>query len=658
MGGIVKLNLKRFSKKETVLSISAFLLLGILILQFGILKYQIEIERLKPFEELERKKVERYINYTQYGIYGFRMRLKPSPLFALLCYSTTISDLDGFIDSGVRLKFQEPKTAETLFDSPTKNGMDLSRYIYFSCVLVLIWGFFSYGNPEQLKLFLNFKIPLLKIFFGVILSKSIIMITALSLLTAIVYFQFSVNGISLSLSDICGLFIFLLNSIIIMIMSLIIGATFGTIKNKLKGAICGITAWCVFFFLWPQAVNYYFSLVIAPSMKSQYEHELQKLDILMKFEMEALEAANSPRYKTKEEKFESDRKMSDYYWNDVSLKIQKIEMELLNSLRRELSRYHLISTFNSFTFFQSTLNEVSSMGLCSYVDFGSKNLNLQRKFLRFYFDKRFYEKYKTVIPFQSNHVIESHPRIPFYFSWGLVFNLCLICLLSFICYACVFSAVYPKQKSKIQNPFKSHPISGLIQIKAGNDVKAYLANCLFGKRQCELPFEHFEYRVYMPPASSLPGDLYIRDFFFFVKERTGVDLRLQAKHFYKCFKELTTLEKEEILLDAALAAIKPGPGIQKAIIITNEFFYYPRHPDKEVQGRMEKKLQDFTDRGGTILFLRENISWYPKFQKTLEITINGNTCNLNGMESEFKDILGRITRKPHQKPLSIELENA
>jgi len=335
VGGIIKLEIDRNVNKWIIWGILIFIVLSIVILQLGISKYKTELKQNDEFVEVEARKIQRYINYMQFGIYGFRRLLVSSPLMAMFYNSTTIGDLQAFIDNGVRLNFSKPEIGKNVFERPTGGTLDFSWYLLIPASLIIMpWGFFSFRPREYLWSLMGYT-KAANVYWGIMLGRILIVFTTLSLTTVIIYFQFLVNGITLSGREILSLPVFLLTSTLVLIFLLGISAGLGAMENWVKGGIIAFCSWFIIVMLWPEILNVVFSKKAEANMKSIYKHEMQKTDKLMEFEKEALK--NTGRYETIPEKIESDRRMAEHYWENVSKDIEKLGKGILNRRFKEIN---------------------------------------------------------------------------------------------------------------------------------------------------------------------------------------------------------------------------------------------------------------------------------------------------------------------------------
>lgn len=445
MFSLIKLECGRNLDKTGICVIAVFMLLAMVILQVGIEKYKPQPVQKKEFIEVEARKIQRYINFMQFGIYGFRRLLESSPLMAMFYNSTTLSDLQAFIDSGVRLKFSKPEAGKNLFERPTGGTLDFSWYLLIPASLIVApWGFFTFRNRAYIHYLMNFTKDK-HVYWGIMLGRILIIITVLAITTGTAFFQFLLNGIVLNSREVSGLLVFLLLSIVVMVFLLVFSAGFGARQGWVRAVIVTVCSWLIFVMLWPEVLNIVIAKEASANMKSMYKHEIQKTEKLMEFEREALKRTG--RYDTVEEKKESDRQMAEYYWNYVSKDIDKLEFEMIEKSEENARKFHFCSIFNPVTFYKSVNNELSSKGYNMYMKFYRGNKEIQKGFLRFYFDRRFYENYSKVEPYLAagENIFPASPSLPAFFVEGLAVSFLYIVIGLFFSYFRFKCRVYPYQ---------------------------------------------------------------------------------------------------------------------------------------------------------------------------------------------------------------------
>ena len=167
----------------------------------------------------------------------------------------------------------------------------------------------------------------------------------------------------------------------------------------------------------------------------------------MNFEIEALK--NTGRYKSIPERSEYEKRRIEYYWNVVSKRIREIDLEMIEKIQALSRSFQLWSIFNPVTFYKSVNNELGSKGYNSYNKFFKENLVIQRGFLRYVFDKRYYENYSKVEPFlpADQFVVKAEPTLPRFYLPGIIFNFFLMLLALYIGYFMYKRQLFPKPEA-------------------------------------------------------------------------------------------------------------------------------------------------------------------------------------------------------------------
>jgi hypothetical protein len=400
--------------------------------QIGIAKYEREKIRCIDFSNIEYKKIQRYINYPQYGIYGFRMILKSRPISALFFNSNPFNELVGYIDNGVRIDNYESKTSPKIYIKATGGFIDFSWIMTILGSLVIsTWGLFTFRDVEHIENLKNFT-SLKKVRIGIIFLRSIFVLMFFVFIGITIYVQYFLNGISLSTKEIIGIIIYLSLLFFTLLFFLIISSLFGKIKKLFIACITVGILWVLFAFLLPELLSICFTFKIEDSMKSEYNHELNKTEILMDFEKEAYTV--SKRHETKSEKIESDKKYLEKYKKTEFPILINLEKSRLNKVRDQVRDLHFWASIFPVTFLKSITNEISSRGYQAYLDFYNKNRVLQADFFIFYSDHVYSDSYGKVTPFlqKGENVITSQVKVPNYFLLGFLILVLYIMVFFFL----------------------------------------------------------------------------------------------------------------------------------------------------------------------------------------------------------------------------------
>jgi hypothetical protein len=494
----------------------------VIIQQVGIFKYKDALKEEVEFVNIELLKVERYINYHQYGMFGFRLLVRPSPLYSLFCNSTTLDDLHVFIDNSTRLKPGKHESGKNLFERPTGGVLDFSWFILvFGGFGFSLWCFFAFRNKEYLKLLMN-SASKIGVHLGVILGRILLMLIFNSIIICVSLFQFFINGINLSSSEIGGLFLFLLVTVITHILLMVMSSACGAGKNWIKGAFLAGGFFAIFIFIWPEILNEVTFRVAKANMKSVYELELKKIELMMKFEKESYEYIN--KFDTKAERIEADKIMGEKWWDTEFQDIEKAESEMMEKTRDNSKKFHLWSIFNPVTFYKSSNNELSSKGYNAYMVIYKDGSKKQKGFLRFFLDKKSFKPYTNVEPYLSKDemVLKSTPSLPFYFFGGLIVGLLYIVGSLLFSFSRAIKFLFPEIQGKTDKLDIQLNKGEDVHILKDEDSTDLISTVVNG----EVDVDHFDGKItidgnsivsrkkedhfYFPDIKKLPGNLSVK----------------------------------------------------------------------------------------------------------------------------------------------------
>jgi hypothetical protein len=199
---------------------------------------------------------------------------------------------------------------------------------------------------------------------------------------------------------------------------------------------------------------------------------------------------------------------------------------------------------------------------------------IQRKFLRFVFDKRYYENYSTVEPFlpAEELVVKAEPGLPGFFPAGIIFNFFLLVLSLFIGYLMYKKHLFSKPEA--------HEGYREVDIKAnyGNiefvscekqDLSYTVINVLRGHPRGfngKITIDNHdvvnEKRTgfdFIPNQAKIPGNIRVEQLLDFMAKIPGIPgekinpFKQANQDKLKCrFCELESVERAVILLDLCL----------------------------------------------------------------------------------------------------------
>ncbi len=434
------LDWKRFFSKKNLIVLLIFLLITLYCVQMGVFKYKRLSDSREEFQEFEKMKISQYINYTMYGGYGFRIFYQISPLSVFFSDSGLIPYITAFVDSGERLRIYNPLKGESIFTLNMKQLTDLSYiFLMLGSILCLYFGFNSLDSREYFRFLVN-VMGLKKLYLGVIISRIIIINIIIASLLLFAKGLMVFNRISLDNIDLNNLLAYFLVTSIVLTLFFIIGVMIRTFRRKVTSYVSLFLVWIVIILVIPNFVNTY-TISNAEELKSAYLLEIEKLKMVMSFERRALEKEG---WFNKQENLDKEQALIESYWNGEFEKIQKLEGEMERNMRGKVSEFYWLSSLFPTSFYNATSYEVSGKGLFNFLDFYVYVQNLKRKFVRFYFDKKFYSNHTKVESFIKNdeNIFYAESRLPGNFRTGVAVNLIYLVLLLGFAYYRFFNFIY------------------------------------------------------------------------------------------------------------------------------------------------------------------------------------------------------------------------
>ncbi|MGE5342693.1 MAG: hypothetical protein ACM3SY_14555 [Candidatus Omnitrophota bacterium] len=557
--------------------------------------------------EVEKRIIENYLNFHQYGTYGFRVIMNPSPLTAPFVNTKAFNTLVGTIDTGPKLRLEDEKIGPNTFNHSLGGNIDLSSFlINIGGLLVMIWAFSTFRDIEFIRYMNNF-LSTGKVFLAILVGRLIWLTAAVFIVLIVVCLQFLANGITLNASQSQYLAVYFFIFLLVMVFFSLISAALGTLRKPLYGGMAIALIWVIVVFLWPAIINLQFSIISGKSLKSMSNIECKKLKIITdKLEKEAFK--NTQRYTKIEDKLRFERKAAEYYWNNIFKEVEAIDLGMVRDTEAMAKRIHLSALINPVTFLIASGNEISSLGFKSYLQVYLGNIERQKEFLRFIFNNRIYHNYTKVYPFipPEKALIPVKPHLPYYFPYGVSLLLVYVLLAGILANYRFKRQLFPilkncefyRQDDCLENkPFvlDLHPHKHmLLSIEEDSDIKNVFINSLSGIKGFHglirlngkpLDGDRVDYH-YIPRLDVLPGNATIDTFYGFVKLTPPAAIK------GKTYSSLSRSEKLTMLLEIAIRK-------NATVYILDEFvnrFYH------EAKSQLIPKIQQIKNGSSLIEF--------------------------------------------------------
>ena len=613
-----------FSRRNTVVFV-LFLLLCLYFVQDGVSEYKEIFGNKEEFQEIEKANIKKFVNYTQYGIYGFRLMFIPSPLTAFFVNSGVIPELTAFVDSGVRLRLYHSILGKNLYAVNVNRSsfMDFSGVLLlFGSLFALFMGYHSFRRIEYIK-YLSSLINYKKIYFLVVGVRIILIFILLLLIIGCALTLIKLNHISLSNTEYVHLLVYTLITFLMLCFFLFMGMAAGSIKSKTTGMIAIAALWFGFVFLIPGTISR-ITAKRADGMTSAYNLEQEKLKILTDFEKKAFEKIQ--RYQDIDAKKNSDRLSGESYWLNDFKRIQSIEKRMENEIRENARLFINLSSIFPTSFYIAAANEINSRGYENVIDFYAYVQTLKEQFVRYYINKKFYSDYSTVESFVKGdeNIFQARSRLPGNLAVGMAFTLVFITGFIGLSFSRFkrFLFTLPKKTADDINGLDVELKKGetYVLLTTGSVINHQLYNFFSGEAKgfnelvrlddVNLALEEHKSKrrdfIYLCHPKKVPGDINVGAFIGFIKNLLKASnkaiselyIRLGIEHIEdKCFMDISTGEIGRILLAAA--------QLKKSKIYM--FQDFARATPADFMTRFIEELQTLKDRGTAILYLTDDV---------------------------------------------------
>ncbi len=537
------LELKRLLSRKNIILFLLFLLVALYFVQDGITDYKNVMKNKENFQEIERLNIKKFINYTQYGAYGFRLLFVPSPISIFFCNSGLSPELTAFLDSGVRLRIYNSSLGKNLYSEKPGGFKDFFGIILLiGSLLCLLWGYDCLHHREYLK-FLSSILNYKKVYFSTIWSR-IILFAAIFLFTVgCSLLLLELNDVSLSSNEYFFLSIYVVVMLFLFLFFFMLGVLCGSLKSKSLGIIIIVVLWLSLVLFLPGTISKIVSKK-ADNIASVYDLEQKKLKLLQEFEKKSFDEAQ--RYTNMKERQESERKLIESYWNNEFKKIQSYEKKMQEEMERNLKYFHVLSLVIPPSFYLSVHDEISSKGYRNFFDFYQYSQQLQRRFVRYYQVKKFYSNYTKVESFikGDEDIFFAKSRLPWYFVIGMLIMLLYVVVLYFVSYSRFkkFLFVLPEKTDPDPNKLDLSINSGesVVLLTTARTIIDQLYNVFSGIGR------GFKGRVLHNKKNIVPVQNKQKENFIYICQPDKIPCNIDATGFISFFKKILHIRSEEM----------------------------------------------------------------------------------------------------------------
>jgi ABC-type Na+ transport system ATPase subunit NatA len=569
------LELKRLYSKRNIVVFLLFFLLCQYLVQVRINEYKLKLENKAEFHEIERTNGEKFMNYSQYGTFGFRLMFIPPVISAFFSNSAVISELTAFVDSGVRLRIYNSLLGKNLFSDRSGGFKDLAGIILlFGTLIALYFGYDSFRYKEYIK-FISSLSSTKPAFFSILFSRLILLNLNFLFIILFSLILMRINGLHLSLNEYINFSVFIFLTVLLLSFFLVVGAIIGCSKSNINAIVAIISVWVALAFLAPGIVTNIVNQR-AGRIESDFKVEMDKLQQLIDFENRAI--AQAGHFNPKNANSDPERHLVESYWNKEFKEIQNLEKKRNMETLKNAKSFQIFSIFAPTTFYIAMNNEISGLGYGSFSDFYQYTQNLREKFIHYYLQKIFYSNDTKVETFVKNdeNIFVSKSRIPSTILFGIILNLLYLAVLFHFSFHRFRKYIFglPDQRYQELKELEMELMTGktVVLLTADNGISGQLYNFFTGH---DNGFEgvvmldeedmaadgNREDFLYLCRPEEIPGDIKVGDFVKFFSRLLYVSKRENAQMYLdlqldtlegKLFSQLNDAQKGRILMTAAI----------------------------------------------------------------------------------------------------------
>lgn len=421
-----------YSDKKNILFFFVITVLALYFTFSGINEYRrFRIDETN-FIHYEREKIGKYVNYSQYGAYGFRLLYAPSPLIVFVGNSSVLQELESNIDVTEIIKVSHSFKGKNLF---LYRGYfkDFSGVIFlFGSLFMLFMGLSCFKSLAHVK-FMVPKVGFNRYFFLTALSRLLVLSLFFLLLIGGCWLAAILAGIRFSPAEKGNFMFFGLMALVYLDFFFLAGMTMTLVfRFRSHVFVWLFILWFAFVFLIPE-IGRISLFNRSQSLVSDDAVNLEKLKTVMTFERKMKEQFKEFKGDAKQRMDLVNRAMADYI-NNSFLFNETVELRLTQEMRKLIHLHQGVSLLFPSALFSLAAGEISSRGYWGYLDFVDFIMKMRREFLKYYLNKNYFAHNREVLPFIRGEqtIFRGRSRLPggFWTGWALMVMYCACFLLA------------------------------------------------------------------------------------------------------------------------------------------------------------------------------------------------------------------------------------
>lgn len=360
----------------------------------GVMEYKKYEQERENFQLFEGKKIQLYIDYSQYGEYGFKIFYMPGPMYIFFNNTRVLGDIASNIDTMQIINVQQSFKGRNLF--PKKGFLkDFSGvHFYFGSLFMLFLGASLFVSPGHIRLMLA-KYPLRKVFFSAVISRLLILDLLIILLQALAIGIPRLMHVPFHQGDIRGYLSFSLYILLFHNLFFFIGMLISIhFSLKRRVSLFLFVTWFFLVFVIPEIEGLYVASatsLIPPNDSVNLRKMENMVDLERKVRESIAESMQAPAAEREKRRKEAFALMDLSYTENLTW-----ERNLNDAVKSVVRRYKHSSMLIPTVYIHFLGGEVSSMGYAAYLSFIEYVMNLQNDFMVFYMKKRYRSRERNV----------------------------------------------------------------------------------------------------------------------------------------------------------------------------------------------------------------------------------------------------------------------
>ncbi len=408
-----------------------FFFFSLYLVNLGVTKYQGFFSEKENFLDYEKQKVKQYVNYEQYGAYGFRVLFQPAPL-SIFHRSPSIP-FNGSIDTKEIVNVSLNYKGKSIFSHSGTLGDFSSTLFVFGSLMMLYFGLNTFTSLKSLR-FNNPHCGTHKMKYSYTLhtlfSRMILLNAYFSGVMIAAYLFARLKGIHFLSSDALILTYFCLYTLLFNTFFYLLGILCAAILAfKRPLFIIAYSLWFALIFLIPE-INRIDIEKKANKITSNETVNIKKLQNIMNFERKTKTYfAGLQEKKVKDIESIAKRLAIEY-----SQRMYDLNKTIENNLRKEVDKLIHYGEEKSVaipsSFYLFLAKEFSGYGYDGYQNFLQYILRLKDDFFQYYLQKRYNHVDQRIDTFvkDGENIFRSEVTIPGNFARGVILT-CLYCTL-------------------------------------------------------------------------------------------------------------------------------------------------------------------------------------------------------------------------------------